>query len=157
MFMINFFSFIHCFAPLTVIASILSDIDSSSILLSRSWVFKASISIVSCFYDLASLRPSYCKRFCSCKAFFFSLNVNGLPEADLYSLTYNILTTSDCIIVGFARWLGIALTVLHLGLIVIAFEVTSKLSALGFDLGLSFFGEGFIQAEFGWLNLDKFR
>lgn len=50
-----------------------------------------------------------------------------------------------------------ALTVLHLGLIVIAFEVTSKLNALGFYLGLSFFGEGFIQAEFGWLNLDKFR
>ncbi len=58
---------------------------------------------------------------------------------------------------GFAKWLGIALTVLHLGLIGIAFEVMSKLNAFGFGLGFNFLGEGFMQAEVGWLNLDRLR
>lgn len=60
-------------------------------------------------------------------------------------------------IAGFTKWPGIDLTVLHLGFIEIEFEVRSKLKALGFYFGFIFLGEGLIQAEFGWLNLDKLR
>jgi hypothetical protein len=51
--------------------------------------------------------------------------------------------------VGLTKWLGIALTVLHLGFIGIVFEVMSKLNALGIYFGFIFFGEGLIQAELG--------
>ena len=144
----NFLSFIAYLASATVIASILSDMDSSSILFSRSWLFQAIIRRVNDFWALAVFLVSdYCLFYSSIAA-FFSFKVKGFPVA----LLINFCGIEGCCIMartsttGFARWSGIKRLIKVFYLRRIELLIMSRLLDLYSCWGFIFFGEGLMTA-----------
>ena len=144
----NFLSFMAYFASATVIASMLSDIDSSSILFSISWLFQAIIRRVRDFWALAVFRVSACCLFYSSIAAFFSFNVKGFPVALLISFC----GMAGCCIMartstaGLTRWSGMTRFKNVFYFRRTELLIMSKLLDLTSSCGLIFFGEGLITA-----------
>lgn len=134
-------------ASYTVIARNSFDIDSSSILLSKSKVFNDVIIRFNCFKDLANLRASACNFFCSSRAAFFSFKVKGRPEGCKSDYFFGASATGVYTIGGLIRCKGIFLAVTARGLISSVFDSNSSRGGLYTFLGLSYLGVGLIHAS----------
>ena len=127
------------------------DIDSSSILLSRSIAFNYVNIRFNYFRDLANLRASAYNFFCSTRAAFFSFKVKGRPDGCWSDFFIGASATGVWTIGGLIRCYGIFFAVAARGLISSVFDSNSRRGGLWTFLGLSCLGTGLIHASSLWL------